>query len=95
MKSIVIGERPSFRNGHVRRPQPCATCGRPTRRTVLHVSGPEPWARSRYVLCTGCELPSPEERLLMAIFNVAAMPELRAAATRARQTARREREAER
>jgi hypothetical protein len=80
-------ERAAFRNGRVRRRQPCMACGRSTRRTVLHVSGPATWARTRYVLCTDCELPDPETRLLMAIFGVDTVPQLEAAATRARSAA--------
>ena len=71
-------DRVPFRNGHVHRPQPCMACGEPTRRTVLHVSGPEEWARTRYVLCSGCELPDPETRLLMAVFGVDSVPQLEA-----------------
>jgi hypothetical protein len=69
---LITWERPSFLHGHVRRRQPCMTCGQPTRRTVPHRSCP-PW---RHVLCSRCELPSPEARLLMAIVGVRTLPEL-------------------
>ncbi len=77
-----INARPSmelapFRQGHVRRRQPCRTCGQPTRRTVPSPSR----GCSRYVLRRGCELPSTEERLLMAIFNVGTLPGLEAVCT--------------
>ncbi len=65
-----------FRHGHMRHRHGCVTCGRSTRRTV-RLPGR---SRGRYVLCTGCELPSPEERLLMAIYGVDTLPELAAAA---------------
>jgi hypothetical protein len=32
------------------------------------------------VLCSRCDLPSPEERLLMAIYGVVTVPQLEAAA---------------
>ena len=69
-----------YRAGHMRRRHACIACGLPTRRTVLRVCGPEFWERSRYVLCSMCELPTPEERLLMAVFNVETLPAMRAAA---------------
>ena len=84
MKTMLICERLPFRHGHVRRPQPCTTCGQPTRRTVPSPSR----TGGRRVLCTRCELPRPEERLLMAIFNVDTLPQLEAAARTAREAER-------
>ncbi len=77
MTATPSTERPPFRHGHVRRHQPCTTCGRPTRRAVPSPSR----GCGRYFHCTRCELPSPEERLLMAIFNVDTLPQLDAALT--------------
>jgi len=70
----------SFRSGHMRRRHRCITCGLPTRRTVLRTGG------LRVVLCSMCELPTPEERLLVAVFNVDSLPDLEAAVLRARQS---------
>lgn len=58
-----------YRNGHMHRPHPCAVCDRPTRRTVAKDGG-------RYVVCSSCELPGAEERLLMAVFNVDTLSQL-------------------
>jgi hypothetical protein len=61
----------------VRRRQPCIACETPTRRTVRV---PEVGRSERYVVCSRCELPSAEARLLLAIYNVATLPALEAKA---------------
>lgn len=73
---LVYRFDPPYRGGHMRRRHGCVRCGRPTRRTVLVVDGLEPWARTRYVLHRECERPTPEERLLMAVFNAETLLEL-------------------
>lgn len=59
-----------YRSGHMHRRHPCAVCDRPTRRTVAKDGG-------RYVVCSSCELPGAEERLLMAVVNVDTLSQLR------------------
>ena len=70
-KPITPLVREPFRSGHVRRRQQCAACGNPTRRTVL-----APATSGRYAVCSRCELPDAETRLLMAVFNVVTVPAL-------------------
>jgi hypothetical protein len=79
MTATLSVQRAPFRHGHVRRPQSCTACGNPTRRTVP-CPGRLPGETDRYVLCSRCELPDAETRLLMAIFGVDTVPELEAKA---------------
>lgn len=62
----------AFRNGQARRRHPCKRCENPTRQTIRVEDS------YRYVLCSRCEPIAPEERLLMAIFNIPTLPEFNA-----------------
>jgi hypothetical protein len=81
---MAVRHGQQFRHGHVRRLQPCMACGNATRRTVP-CPGRLPGETDRYVLCTRCELPDAETRLLMAIFGVGTVPQLEAKARRGRE----------
>lgn len=83
MRLITFAQREPFCGGHMRRPHPCVSCERPTRRT-MRLPG---LGRGRYVLCTDCELPSAEVRLLLAVVGVNTVPQLDARLGRSQQEA--------
>lgn len=64
----------AWRGGHMRRRQPCARCGRPTRSTQNTSRDGE---RSRWPKCTNCYPLSAAERLLLAIHAKRSLIELR------------------
>jgi hypothetical protein len=51
-----------FKNGHMRRRNPCVACETPTRRTVL-------CGDRRYVVCKRCELPDAQALVMLDMYE--------------------------
>jgi len=83
MHEIHWHELQPYRGGHMRRRHPCFVCAAMTRRTV-------PVDGGRLVLCSRCKSPTPEQRLLAAIFGTETLPALERRLARERKDGARE-----